>query len=339
MKAAVLLGKQQVSVMDFPQPEMDENSVQVAVRYCGLCGTDFHKYEGKGGSRPMKLPVPLGHEASGVVTAVGSKVLDFRVGDRVTVDPNWSCGHCWYCQQGQRHLCLNSRGVVKGMAEYICPPQENVYHVPDSLSLKDAALAEPLSCCLHGMDKLSLQLGQTVVVIGMGAIGSIMVQLCRQASAGHIVVIETSEAKREMALQLGATTFINPTTENVSKALHAAGIVSVERVLECVGFPSTVEMALEVASPGAVVVLFGLGDDSKPVTMNHASFIKKDLDLRASFLNPCTTRRALEILAGGQLNVDAMISKVIDLEDLPQELDERTWSRKGKVIVKVSEEE
>ena len=116
MKAAVLFGPGDLRVTDFPEPPLGEDCVKVAVAYCGVCGTDFHKYAGKGGSRPVTYPVPLGHEVSGVVVETGSKVKDFKPGDRVTVDPNWSCGHCWFCQNGKRHHCTNSRGVVKGMA-------------------------------------------------------------------------------------------------------------------------------------------------------------------------------------------------------------------------------
>lgn len=105
MKAAILTGRHQVHIGTFPDPELAPDSVRVSVAYCGLCGTDLHKYEGQSGSRPLKLPVPLGHEISGIVDAVGEQVTDFRPGDRVTVDPNWSCGRCSFCQEGLTHMC------------------------------------------------------------------------------------------------------------------------------------------------------------------------------------------------------------------------------------------
>lgn len=334
MKAVVLTGKHQAHVGQFPEPPVDENAVKVAVSYCGLCGTDLHKFEGQSGSRPLKLPVPLGHEISGVVEAVGKNVTAFRPGDRVTVDPNWSCGHCRFCQQGLRHMCENSRGVVKGMADYVCPPQENVYHIPDALSLRDAALAEPLSCCLHGMDLLDLKLGQIVAIVGLGAIGTIMLQLCRLASAANIIVIETVEEKRELALRLGATHFINPAREDPAEAIANAGIFNVDRVLECVGLGVTINTALNVAGRCAKVVLFGLGDPNKPVPFNQYAAITKELDIQTSFLNPHTTARAVQLLSSGALDVDAVISREMSPEELITELSDRTWSRKGKVLVK-----
>lgn len=329
-----MTGKHEAHIGEFPTPPMDSGCVKVAVSYCGLCGTDFHKYEGKSGSRPLKLPIPLGHEVSGIVEEVGSDVTDFQPGDRVTVDPNWSCGKCWYCQSGLTHMCENSRGVVKGMADYVCPPQENVYKIPDTLSLRDAALTEPLSCCLHGMDLLDVKLGQTVAIVGMGAIGAIMVQLCRLASAAEIIVIETQEEKREKAMMLGATHFINPAATDPAVEIARLGIRNVDKVMECVGLPVTVNTALRVAGRCARVVLFGLGDPATPVPFDQYAAITKELDIRTSFLNPHTTGRAIRLLASGAIDTDSIISAEVAAEDLLDELQNRTWSRLGKVMVK-----
>lgn len=334
MNALVLTGKHNVHVGQFPEPPLDANAVKISVAYCGLCGTDLHKYEGKSGSRPLQLPVPLGHEISGVVEEIGENVTCFRPGDRVTVDPNWSCGRCHFCQCGLVHMCENSRGVVKGMADYICPPQENVYKIPDNLSLRDAALAEPLSCCLHGMDLLDVQLGENVVIIGMGAIGAIMVQLCKKAAAADIIVIETAEEKREKAFQLGATRFINPLKTDPVAALAEMGVGNIRKVMECVGVPDTISTALNVAGKCARVVLFGLGDPEKPVAFDQYAAVLKELDIQCSFLNPHTISRAIHLLACGAIDVDVVISKEMSAEDLVQELKDRTYSRRGKVLVK-----
>lgn len=337
MDALILTGKGQVHIGAFPEPPMDDNTVKVAISYCGICGTDLHKFEGKSGSRPLKLPVPLGHEISGVVVEVGSKVTSFKSGDRVTVDPNWSCGKCFYCQSGLSHLCENSRGVVKGMADFICPPQENVYKLPDSLSLLDAALTEPVSCCLRGMDHLDIKLGHTVAIVGMGAIGTIMLQLCRRAGAGKILVLEAVEEKREKALAMGADLFINPMTENVQESLAAAGIRHIDRVLECVGLEATVNTAISVAGRGATVVLFGLSDPEKPMGIDHYQAMTKELQLKTSFLNPHTTHRAIALLEQGALDTAGIISAVISPEEAVEELAQRKRVRQGKVIVKWKE--
>lgn len=334
MKAVILTGKHQVHVGEFPAPPMDDNAVEVEVAYCGLCGSDLHKYEGKNGSRPVTYPVPLGHEVSGIVKSTGKNVTAFAPGDRVTVDPNWSCGKCWFCQRGLNYMCENSKGVVKGMADIICPPQENVYKIPDNLSLRDAAMTEPLSCCLHGMDLVDLKLGETVAIVGMGGIGAIMLQMCRHSSAANIIVIETMEEKREKAMQLGATLFINPTNCDPVEVIRENGIYNVDKVIECVGLPVTVNTALNVAGKAARVLLFGLGDKDTPVSINNYEILTKELDIQTSFLNPHTTERAIQLLSHGVIDVDAIISKEMSADELVVELVERTWTKKGKVLVK-----
>ena len=269
MRAAVLFGPHDLRVTDFSKPELKDDSVMIRVSYCGICGTDFHKYDGKSGSRPVKYPVPLGHEVSGIVEAVGADVSQFKVGDRVTVDPNWSCGKCWYCRNGKRHLCSNSRGVVKGMAEFVCPPEENVYLVPESLSLEAAALTEPLSCCLHGVDLLDVRLGETVAIVGFGAIGQLIFQLLKHSAAGKIIVIETVEEKRALALEMGAFLFINPTFESPNEVLRHSGIECVEKVVECAGLSVTAETALDIAGRGATVVLFGVADPDAVINLKQ----------------------------------------------------------------------
>ena len=336
MKAAVLFGPGDLRVTDFPEPPLGEDCVKVAVAYCGVCGTDFHKYAGKGGSRPVTYPVPLGHEVSGVVVETGSKVKDFKPGDRVTVDPNWSCGHCWFCQNGKRHHCTNSRGVVKGMAEYICPPQENVYHIPASLNLKDAALTEPLSCCLHGMDLLDVKLGDTVAIIGLGAIGQIMLQLCAHSAAANIIVIEPVEEKRQRAMEMGATLFINPINCDPAIAIREAGIENVDRVMECGGVTATAISAMKIAGRGATVVLFSVADPDAVLPLNLYEAFQKELVIKTSYINPNTTDRAIRLLGSGAIDTSTAISYVLELEELEEEIKTRRYSRLGKVVVKIS---
>lgn len=234
-------------------------------------------------------------------------------------------------------MCENSRGVVKGFAEIICPPQENVYKIPDSLSLKHAALAEPLSCCLHGMDLLDVHLGDTVMIIGMGSIGSMMVQLCHMASAANIIVVEPQEEKKELAMKLGATLFLSPKDDvnSILKERH----LRVGKVMECVGLQATIESALQYAGPCATVVLFGLGNPNKPAAFNQYAAFQKELTIKTSFVNPHTTQRAVNLLAAHALDCDAIISKVMELDDVVEELQTQTYFRKGKVIVKIHGDE
>lgn len=337
MKAAVYFGVHDVRVTDFKEPPLENGCVKIAVYYCGLCGTDIHKFNGKGGSRPVIPPVVLGHEASGIIVELGEGVHDFKVGDRVSVDPNWSCGHCKFCQEGLTHMCENSRGVVKGFAEYICPPQENVYKLPDDLPLKYAALAEPLSCCLHGMDLLDVHLGDTVMIIGFGSIGSMMVQLCALAGAANVIVVEPVKEKEELAKKLGATLFLDP-HDDVMKELTKHGIYNVNKVMECVGLKATIESAFAYAGKCADIVLFGLGNPEHPATFDQYAAFQKELSIHTSFVNPKTTARAIRLLQSKAIDCASIISKEMELEEVVEELKTLEYFHQGKVIVRIREE-
>jgi len=335
MKAVVLYGPKDVKIGDLPILPLRAGEIRVKVAYCGICGSDFHKVAGKKNTRPIQYPVALGHEISGVIAEIGPEVTDFQVGDRVTVDPNWSCGHCDACKSGKRSLCSNSRGVVKGMAEYVVAPQENVYRLPENLNLQSAALAEPVSCCLRGLDLLDMRAGDRVALIGLGAIGAIMLCLLRHAGAGEIIVIEYNEERRRLAMELGATVFF-PSSDLQAIQAYAESH-SIDRVIECVGNASAQETALNIAGRGATVVMFGVSDAAQKLPISLYEAFIKELTIRTSYINPCTTLRALRLLASGAIDTERVIAKVISAEEAVEEFQTPNYSRLGKVLVQMDQ--
>ena len=209
MKAAVYHGKHDLRVEEVPEKELKDNEVMIQVKYCGVCGTDIHIFNGDGGSSAVTPPLIPGHEFSGVVAKVGSGVTKFKVGDRVSGDPNDMCGECYFCKNAKQHFCTNNIGVGTtvdgGFAEYVVMREKQVYKFSDSLSFIEAAMAEPISCCLHGIDLCNIKYGDTVLVMGGGPIGMIMLQLAKNAGASKVILSEPVEEKRELALKLGAT--------------------------------------------------------------------------------------------------------------------------------------
>ncbi len=335
MKAVILRGKHDACVGDFPIASLGDTDIKIAVSYCGLCGSDLHKYDGKKNTHPVHYPVPLGHEISGYVIEVGAKAKGFKVGDPVTADPNWSCGHCSFCQRGMTHFCENARGVVKGMAQYVIVPMENVYHLPENMDLRVAALTEPVACCLHGIDLLDVHLGDTCAIVGFGAIGQIMFQLIRAAGASCIYVVEADENKHDRAIQMGAAGFILSSDEDGIKKLSES--VNIDRVMECVGVHDAQQKAISIAGKGATVVLFGVSDDEDKLTISAYEAFIKELIIKTSFVNPHTTRRAIAVLNSGILDTDKLICKELSMEEMVIELEERKYCRQGKVIVRIDE--
>lgn len=333
MKAVILNGPGDVTFGEITTPVPKAGEVRVRVAFCGICGSDFHKVAGKKNTHPVRYPVPLGHEISGVVESVGEGVTAFRVGDRVTVDPNWTCGKCDYCKNGKSSFCENGRGVVKGMAEYVVSPEENVYLLPDTLSLRDAALCEPLACCLRGMDLLGLRQGERVALIGLGAIGAIMLQLIKNAGAGEVLVIDANEARRDLAMELGATLFL-PAQDGEAIAEYAK-THPVDRVMECVGVGAAQTTALEVAGKGATVVMFGVSDSSAKLSISLYDAFCKELTIKTSFVNPHTTRRAIRVLASGVLQTDKIIAGELTMEQAAAEMLAPSLTRRGKALVHI----
>lgn len=331
MRAGYYTGDWTYEVREIPDREPEGDEVKIEVAWCGLCGTDIHKFEGKNGASPVIPPIILGHECSGIVTAVGPDVQYFKPGDRVAADPSYGCGKCIYCQQGLPNFCLERHGVAKGFSDYVYPPEQNVYKVSEDLDLRDAAFAEPLSCVIHGLDLIQIQSGSVAAIYGLGSIGSLMLQMVKLLGASVVIVIEREPEKQKLALELGADYAIDD--REIEKLAEKFNI---DYVIECIGLKQTMEQSLKIAGKNSKVLLFGLGDPDQPMLMNQFEAYTKELSIYTSYLNPHTTKRAVALLESGKLNTDAIISASLSLEEMEEELKTQKNARKGKVMVRLS---
>ncbi len=317
MKALVFRGKGKVGVEELPRPEVGPGQVLVRVKACGVCGTDRHIYHGE---FPAVAPVVLGHEYAGEVVEVGAGVSDLAPGDRVAVDPNVVCGMCRPCRVGKVHLCenLTALGVNYdgGFAEYSLAPQEQLYRFPSSLNWDEAAMVEPVACCLHGIDLAEIQAGQTVLVIGGGAIGQIHAQLARLSGASQVVVSDPVPERRKLALELGADAVLDPTGRPVDEMLGALD-GGADVVIEAVGSQATTEQSVQLAAPGGMVVWFGVTAPAARSSVSPYDIYRREITVRGTFVNPFTHSRALALLASGRLQVGPLITRRATLEELP----------------------
>ena len=339
MKAAVYFGRHDLRVTEVAQGPVGDNQVRVNVKYCGVCGTDIHIYEGDGGASAVTPPLIIGHEFSGVVTEVGNSVKSVKVGDRVSVDPNDMCGECYFCRNAQAHFCTNYVGIGTtypgGFAEYVTAREKQVFKIPDSLSFETAALVETVSCCLHGIDLCSIKTGTTVFIIGAGPIGLLMLQLAKMAGAGKIIVSEIVPEKRALALKYGANVVIDPSTEDIQAVLNA-NCTCVGCVIECAGTKRTIEQAIDYAGRGATVMLFGLVAPDVTVSIKPYEVFQKELKVTASFINPYTFDRAIEVLALGKVKVDEIITDILPLDEINKAFEDISYRRRGKILIKIS---
>lgn len=340
MKAAVYHGVHDLRVEEVPVRELADNEVLIQVKYCGVCGTDMHIYNGDGGSFEVNPPLIPGHEFSGVVAKIGDKVTAVKVGDRVSGDPNDMCGECYFCKNAMQHFCTNNIGVGTtvdgGFAEYVIMREKQVYKFSEDLSFIEAAMAEPISCCLHGIDLCNIRAGSTVLVMGGGPIGMIMLQLAKNAGAARLIMSEPVAEKREQAMKLGATKTVNPIEEDVEAVLKDY-CENVDVVIECVGNIHTQEDAIRFAGKGATVMYFGLASPNEALPLKPDDVFKKELTITSSFINPYTFERALRVLESKTIELESLIANVIPLDNITEVFTNKEIVRAGKAMIKIGE--
>ncbi len=318
MKAIRLEAVHSLFIRDVQKPRPGPGEVLVRIEASGVCGTDRHLYHGEFPCRP---PVTLGHEFSGIIEELGENILSLEVGNRITCDPNIACGRCARCNEGRVNLCQNLQtiGISRdgGMAEFTIVPEKQAFLLPADLNPLHGAFSEPLACCLHGIDLAAIRAGGSVVVLGGGVIGLLTVQLARMAGATQVVLVTRQKSKRDLALQLGATSALDPSMKNFEAELihHTSGGADV--VLECAGVIETVEQAPRLARPGGKVVIVGVVSQGLKVTYEPFDLLFREVSILTSFLNPFTQRRAAEMVAAGQIQIDPLISRCVTMAEAP----------------------
>lgn len=336
MKAAVFHGKGDIRVdANYPTPVPKDNEVLIRVKACGVCGTDVHIHAGAQGATDCNPPVILGHEFAGVVEAVGKDVTRIQVGQHVTVNPNIACEACEACRRGDPHFCdtMTATGVNHdgGFAEYCVVLEKQAHVIPDSVPFEEAAMCEPVACCLHGIDLTQIKCGDTVMIVGGGTIGMIMLQLAQMSGAVRVVMLEVNEKRFELAKKLGAELCLNPLKDDVKAELEKHGFTDIRAVIECAGRAETVQYAIEYAGKAATVMIFSLTEPDCAIPFLPFAAFKKELTLKTSFVNPNTQGRAAQIITSGRLNLHDLISDRVALDDINEAF--KPGMRNGKTVI------
>ncbi|HYQ86261.1 MAG TPA: zinc-dependent alcohol dehydrogenase family protein [Bacteroidota bacterium] len=330
MKAALLNGPNSLTVTLKPIRKLEPGELLVKVDVCGVCGTDVHIVEGTSRSTP---PVVLGHEYSGVVEDSGKTGGGQLHGRRVAVDPNIACGTCYFCRRGLVHLCSNLKAlgvdIDGGMAEYSIVPERQIYFIPPAMAKETSAFIEPVSCAVHGIDRAGVKAGDTVIIIGGGTIGLIMLQLARNAGAASVIVLEPLEHKRRIATELGADVVLNPLQDNPSTLLRDAAIQGGDVVIECVGKPQTMQLAIELARRGGTVEFFGVAPIGEKIPLEPNQVYYKELTIVGSYVNPNTFDRSIALLVAKKVRVDLFQTDKFPLDGVHEAL---RYQREGITI-------
>jgi (R,R)-butanediol dehydrogenase/meso-butanediol dehydrogenase/diacetyl reductase len=315
MKAAVFRGIGQVKVIDVPKPEPGVGEVLIRVAYCGICGSDLEAYH-LGMYEPGLI---IGHEFAGTIAEVGPDVTGWQVGDRVVVNDAVPCGECVPCREGRLDACqsLTLIGVTHdgAMAEYAKSTVRGLHRLPDSITLRQGALVEPLSVALHGVRRSRLKAGDHVLVMGAGPIGLLTLQCARLAGARTVVVTEVDTTRAALACRLGAALVLDPTRDNVGVAVtdltHGQGP---DVIYICTGAPEPFRDAVSLVRKGGQI--FVLGVCAEPVEMDFMSVALGDLCIEGSLAGREAFPAAIDLLAQHRVEVDALVSHEIALDEI-----------------------
>ena len=304
-------------------PSLKNKEVLVEVKYCGLCGTDLRIYRG---GFEADFPVVLGHEFAGIIKKVGDEVNKYETGDRVAINPNKPCHRCEYCRSGRENLCTNltSLGIDNdgGFAEFAAVPESSVYDLPKKLDFKSGAFVEPLSCAIHGIKSIEISKGDTVLVLGAGPTGLLLMQLAQLSGASQVVSSDINAKRLKVAKQLGATETVNVSKRELSKAISSIfGTDGADTVIEAAGTKKTMSQSVKSVKPGGKILWFGVSSPEMEIPIKPFEIYQKELTIKGSFVNPYTTRAAIKLLADEKIKTDQLITHRFDLEQFGEAID------------------
>ena len=322
MKAIMFHKLNDMTLETVPIPQPEGNQVLIKVKACGICGTDPHILHGVW---PGGFPLIPGHEASGEVVELGAAVKSLKIGDRVTVDPNVSCGYCEFCQKGEVHFCKNLKpfGVFApgGFAEYAVIAETHAIKIPDNMTYEEAAMLEPAACCLRGAQMAKYKTGCSVLVLGVGAIGNMNMQFARNCGASMIIVSDPIAGRRELALQLGADYAIDPMTQDLYSEVNKLLPDGPDVILECAGKTLLVEEAIKHVSRGGTVIAFGVCPADEYAKFSPAYINDNEITICGSYNNPFTQFPSIQAISSGRINVKPLISHRYKLDEYKEAFD------------------
>lgn len=324
MKAAFVKDSSSVVVEDVEKPILGTGDVLVKMHACGICGSDLEKVFGKY-SQPSTR---LGHEPSGTIEKVGENVTDFKKGDRVFVHHHVPCYSCHFCLHGNETMCekySETNLSPCGLAEEFIVPQWNVNHggilkIPDSMSFEEAAMIEPLACCIRAWDKFSFQKGDSTAIFGVGATGMMHVMLSIVHEFDKIFCIDVNEFRLEFAKKFNITDAIKSSVPDIKqKILDQTDNRGVDVAIVATGSLQALSSAIDLVRKGGTVVMFGVPSKDAMINLNMSIIYSKEITMISSYAaSDSDTKAALELIQSSKIDVKKLITHRYNIKDSPK---------------------
>ena len=330
--------KGKIEVWDVPEDPVGPEDVKIKVAYCAICGSDPHLVEGIFG---WPVPYGMGHEVSGVITEVGEKATKkgLKVGDRVAGNFLKFCGTCYYCQNGQQQFCEHAdESNHPGFSETLVWHESQVYKLPDSVSLKEGCLLEPVSIAVRAMDKAELRFGQRVLVSGGGPIGLLITQCLKKAGATELTLSEPIAERRELALRFGAKNVVDPMKENIRDAARRiTGGRGFDVVFDCTGSTKAVYDLPFVTAKGGKLIYSAMYPNDYEMPLNLYKFCYyNELTITGMYVAPYAFPRAAQMLP--ELDLVPLTTKVFELEDAVAAFDAQVSGKYPKILIRCNKD-
>ena len=337
MTQALLTAPHEFSLKTMPAPEIGPSEVRIAIQVCGVCPSDVRFYTGA--REGATYPRTLGHEWVGEVVETGAEVTQYAPGDRVAAFVQRVCGMCRNCQRGMFNMCLDRLPAIQGGFQTVGRAVAVALEpIPDGTPYQAACFAEPLACCLNGVNRTPISPGDTVVIMGVGPIGQMLAQLAA-LRGGRVVAVDMIAERLELAKELGASETLNASDADLPQQIRdLTDGLGAEAVIVAVGSPAAEAQALELVAPGGCVNYFAGTYPAATIPVDPNVIHYKELWVTGSYhFTPGGFRTALDLIASGEVQVEPLISHRYPLEDVAQAF-ETVVNRKGmKVIVEMNQ--
>lgn len=326
-----------VGVLEIEEQPLGPEDVRIKVAFCSICGSDPHLAEGIFGT---DVPIPLGHEVSGVITELGERATKkgLKVGDRVAGNFVHFCGACYYCQNGQQQFCTNLDEYNRpGMAETLVWNEAQVYKLPDNVSLQEGCLLEPVSVAVRVMDKVEAKIGQRVAVIGAGPIGLLVTQLIKKMGATKLTMVEPIAERRLLAEEYGAEHTVDPIAQDLHEtAMELTDGLGYDTVIDCSGSVRAIQPLPAITAKGGKLIFAAMypGDYEFPLNIYKYCYAN-ELTITGLFVAPYTYPRAAQVLP--HLDLRALSAKVFDIDDAVQAFDTHMSGKYPKVLIRCND--
>lgn len=320
MKAAIVKEPSHISVQETATPALGKGDVLVKMHSCGICGSDVEKVFGKYGQPSMRL----GHEPAGIILDVGSGVSEFKKGDRVFTHHHVPCYSCNYCVHGNETMCpryYETNLSPCGLAEQYVVPEWNVSHggvlkIPDSMSFDEAAMIEPLACCVRAWNKIPYRKGDTVAIFGAGPTGMMHVMLAQTNELSKIFCFDVNDFRLDFAKTLGATVLKSGDPDAIPKVLLETQNLGVDFAIVATGSLKAVSDAISATRKGGTIMLFGVPSKGATMEMDMSVVYSKELTLTPSYAaSDIDTKQSLDIISSGKVDVKKLITHRYSLSE------------------------